>query len=232
MCLGNKIKKVREENNLSQRELGRLINKTGQFISLIEQGESNPSLETLKEIANVLGISPSKLMESDSINNAIGSKLKDLRIQNKLSQKELSQLTDISEISIRKYEKNERNPKIEALKKIAAALNVPLSDFIEENSSENTVGDNIKKYRKERNLKQKDLATKLNLTVRSIQNYEGNQREPSINTLKRIALILDVNIEDLMGIKLKEKTTKTKTLSDYTTQELLEELLRREKEKE
>lgn len=46
-----------------------------------------------------------------------------------LSQAQLAEKAGISEISIRKYENGERNPKIETLGKIAMALNVPVSDL-------------------------------------------------------------------------------------------------------
>lgn len=60
--LGDNIKNFRENLKISQRELGRRINKTGQFISLIEQGKSNPSIDALGEISNVLGVDVSKLL--------------------------------------------------------------------------------------------------------------------------------------------------------------------------
>ena len=42
MGVGDEIKKARLKKKISQRELGRRIGKTGQFISLIEKGENNP----------------------------------------------------------------------------------------------------------------------------------------------------------------------------------------------
>ncbi|WP_238902698.1 helix-turn-helix transcriptional regulator [Clostridium sp. YIM B02506] len=66
MQIGNKIKDFRIESNISQRELGRRIGKTGQFISLIEQGKSSPSIDTLYSIAEALNI-PSKEFLSDNI---------------------------------------------------------------------------------------------------------------------------------------------------------------------
>ena len=56
MAIGENIKKIRLDLKMSQRELGRKINKTGQFISLIEQNRSNPSVETLNSIASALGV--------------------------------------------------------------------------------------------------------------------------------------------------------------------------------
>lgn len=60
---------------------------------------------------------------------SIGERIKDLRLKSKLTQKELSKITGISEISIRKYESGDRTPKIDAIEKLALALNVQI-DYI------------------------------------------------------------------------------------------------------
>lgn len=66
----------------------------------------------------------------------IGNKIKSFRQKKGITQKELARLTELSEISIRKYENNSRNPKIEALKKIAFALDVPISEFYKDEFKE------------------------------------------------------------------------------------------------
>lgn len=68
------------------------------------------------------------------------------------------------------------------------------------------VAENIKKFRKEKNLTQKELASKLGVTSTTVQNYENERRKPDINTLNKIANILGVTINDLAG----EKDTITK----------------------
>ena len=60
---------------------------------------------------------------------SIGERIKELRLKSKLTQKELSKITGISEISIRKYESGDRTPKIDAIEKLALALNVQI-DYI------------------------------------------------------------------------------------------------------
>lgn len=60
----------------------------------------------------------------------IGSKIKNIRQEKGLTQKQLAQLTGLSEISIRKYESNSRNPKIENIKKIAKALDIETANLV------------------------------------------------------------------------------------------------------
>ena len=53
------------------------------------------------------------------------------------------------------------------------------------------IGDSIKYYRKLKNLTQKDLAEKLNLSTSLIQKYENGERKLKIDTLKQISDVLD-----------------------------------------
>lgn len=54
----------------------------------------------------------------------IGDKIKNLRTQKKITQKELAEQTGLSEITIRKYESDERSPKFNSAEKIGKVLEV------------------------------------------------------------------------------------------------------------
>ena len=68
------------------------------------------------------------------------------------------------------------------------------------------IGENIKKYRKNSNLTQKQLAEKIGVTVVTIQNYENSRREPNLIALNKIATALGVTINDLLGIEIVERS--------------------------
>lgn len=61
-----------------------------------------------------------------------------------------------------------------------------------------TLGENIKKYRKEKNMTQAQLARKIDSTDSAITRYETNTREPSIDILNKIAAALGVTIGKLL----------------------------------
>lgn len=61
--LGKRIVKLREEKGWSQSDLARACNKDRQSIEKLENGKVNPTLYTLLEVANALGISVSKLVD-------------------------------------------------------------------------------------------------------------------------------------------------------------------------
>ena len=55
------------------------------------------------------------------------------------------------------------------------------------------IGKYIKQVRKEKGIKQKELAIKLNMPVSTLANYENDKREPNYDTIKRIANALGVH---------------------------------------
>ncbi|MDF2612816.1 MAG: phage protein with motif [Clostridia bacterium] len=60
------IKKYREQKKISQRELGRRIGLSGQYIAKLEKDENaNPTKETLQKIADELDVSVSELFEEE-----------------------------------------------------------------------------------------------------------------------------------------------------------------------
>lgn len=58
---GGNVKRVRRLNKLSQEELGLKINADQAYISRIESGTLNPTIESLAEIAHALNISLAEL---------------------------------------------------------------------------------------------------------------------------------------------------------------------------
>lgn len=56
---------------------------------------------------------------------------------------------------------------------------------------------NLKKYRKERNLSQEDLAFLCNLHRTYISSIELCKKSPSLKTIEIISKVLDISISDL-----------------------------------
>lgn len=62
-----------------------------------------------------------------------------------------------------------------------------------------TVGERIQEARKSAGMRQTDLAKKIGVAVVTIGQYERGRREPSLDTMQKIANALDVSISDLIG---------------------------------
>jgi transcriptional regulator with XRE-family HTH domain len=59
--LGNRIKVLRKQRNLTQEKLAELVDKSKNHISKIEQGTTNPPLSLLIDIAEKLDVELSEL---------------------------------------------------------------------------------------------------------------------------------------------------------------------------
>lgn len=66
MLLSNRIKEQRKKHNLTQEELGKLINVTKVSICCYEKGTRTPTLETLKVLAEVFDTDINYLIGNDS----------------------------------------------------------------------------------------------------------------------------------------------------------------------
>lgn len=59
--------------------------------------------------------------------------------------------------------------------------------------------DNLKMLREQSMQSQEELAKALNISTTSISHYETGRRQPSIDTLKQMALLFDVTLDRLLG---------------------------------
>ena len=64
-----------------------------------------------------------------------------------------------------------------------------------------SMGEIISTLRKEKNMTQKDLAAKLNITDKAVSKWERDVACPDTLTLPKLAEILEVSVEELMNAK-------------------------------
>lgn len=57
----------------------------------------------------------------------------------------------------------------------------------------------LREIREKKNMTMKHLADELGITVTSVSRYETGDREPDIETLKRLATILGTTVDELIG---------------------------------
>lgn len=60
----------------------------------------------------------------------IGERIKKIRLEKGLTQKQLAEKCDMFDSALRRIESGRQNPKMQTLEKIATALSVPLANFI------------------------------------------------------------------------------------------------------
>ena len=61
-----------------------------------------------------------------------------------------------------------------------------------------SIGQTIKKLRKERNLTQEELAEQLNVTAQAVSKWENGTSDPSTSNLFALAKLFGVSVEDLL----------------------------------
>ena len=140
----------------------------------------------------------------------IENKIKEIRKNNKLTQKEFAKEIDVSEISVRKYEAGERNPSVGVLIKIANKFNVPLGEL-----SENIDIDDFKK------IKDMLLEKKSRFRVDNVDNNFILQRIDDLqNKISDTGTYTGSDIETLLNeisfiLKRKNARTSLNMLKDY-----------------
>ena len=130
-----------------------------------------------------------------------GDFIKKYRKEKKMTQQELAQKSGLSMMSIRRYEKNERIPSLEHLKKIALSLGISVFELdpsLYENSFDKRVGKNIAVVRTRKNISQNDLGQLLNLSSHDIEQLESGNTTIGTKDIENIAKKLEVPIEALI----------------------------------
>jgi len=61
--LGKNLKSIREAKKMSQGDVMRAMGCSRSYISNIENGKTNPTLETISKLAKVLGVSTGELLQ-------------------------------------------------------------------------------------------------------------------------------------------------------------------------
>jgi len=61
--LGNNLKRIREAKKMSQGDVMRKMGCSRSYISNIENGKTNPTLETISRLAKVLDVSTTELLK-------------------------------------------------------------------------------------------------------------------------------------------------------------------------
>ena len=67
--IGEKIKNAREDKDLFQNDMARLIPMNQSNYSKIERGIQEPNLDQLKRICEILGLDPRYLLDLDDYDN-------------------------------------------------------------------------------------------------------------------------------------------------------------------
>jgi len=125
--LGEKIRLVREEKGLKLEEAAQKIGISTSYLSEIERGNVNPSIEILKEIANTFEVSLNIFLGKET---SLGTKIRKIREAQGMTQSGLAKASGVSPGLIGQIEQGRIRPSLKTLEKISHALGVSPCYFI------------------------------------------------------------------------------------------------------
>ena len=67
-----------------------------------------------------------------------------------------------------------------------------------------SIGDIISSLRKEKGMTQADLAEKMNVTDKAVSKWERNLSCPDVNSIPKLAEILDISVEELLNAQKRD----------------------------
>lgn len=92
-----------------------------------------------------------------------------------------------------------------------------MTNFVS-NFNSMTVGEKIKQLRKDKGLQQKTVATDVGLDQSNYNKVENGRREPSVEVLQKLSVILGVTVDELLNSEDKKQPTPV-TVEDKTVSE-------------
>ena len=138
------------------------------------------------------------------------SRIKDLRINNNISQKEISEYLHINQSTYSKFELNKAVIPIELLNKLANYYNVSLDyllkitdkpdiKIINKDIDKILVGQNLKKIRKDNKLYQETMAKEIGTSHSLISEYESGKKLVSLTYGYAICMKYNVSLDWFYG---------------------------------
>ena len=128
-------------------------------------------------------------------------RLKELRIQHGLLQKDVAIKLGVDRTTYVKYENGKSEPNHEILQKLADIFSTSTDYILGRTNEENHImfSERLKKIRKNAGLTQEELASLIGVERSSIGKYESTSTIPSPAVLSRISKELNVTTDYLLG---------------------------------
>ena len=222
--ISDNLKRLRIERGLTQQQVGEKLGITKQAYSQWESGKHTPRFETIKKLADILGVTTDQITEDyaqtydDSETDSFTERLKELRKEKGLNQIEIANYFGTSQPAYQAWESGRRTPAQKSLEKLAKFFNVSVSYLLGETSirnfsglttskeqyhapSEQTIGERLKSARKEAGLLQEEVAEHFNITQQAYQVWESGKRNPKKETLQKLADYFNVSYAYLAGVE-------------------------------
>jgi len=213
--VGQEVKRLRNLQGLSQRELARRAALSPAYISEVERGLKAPTLTALRQLASGLNVTTEALLVTapvdplpepsapDSTNAADstarategglswGDRLRLVRSARGKSLAETAQRAGISVGYLADIERGRVKPSLEALRKLAVALEFSVAALY--HSGDVVLAAKLRQLRSDLGLSQDQLARRVGVSPSLVGQLEQGRALPSLDTLERLADALGVS---------------------------------------
>ena len=190
-----------EKNNVDRYELSKICEVPYSTVSSWLQSDRYPRIDKIQQLADYFSIDKSDLIEGPTnIDSSFASTLKQLRINKKLTQEELSKEINVSTSTIGMYETSKREPNFEVLKKISNFFNISLDNLIlgEKSNNSESFKDYIKNIRLSKGLSLRDVDRMSNVTFSNLSMIEHGTRKATPFILKELSKVYNVDYLELL----------------------------------
>lgn len=136
------------------------------------------------------------------------NRIKELRAEMKMNQKEFAKIFGIAQNTLSQYETGKREPDTSLLLKMSDYFHVTI-DYLLGNSNirnfetnlynQKTLSSRLKELRTEKGVSQQTIADYLGITRQSYSNYELGNREADYATLTKLAKYFETTVDYLIG---------------------------------
>ncbi|MFL0197633.1 helix-turn-helix domain-containing protein [Clostridium sp. WILCCON 0269] len=144
--LGSKIKRFRQKKDISRENLSNILGISIHTLSKYEQGQREPSIETLKKIAEALNVPVAELIGNGEI---FGRRLTKLIKDRNINGDDLAKSLGISIEEILEFESG-KEPDITTVNRIAMFFDVTTDYLIGKSNFENRTDENLIEFAKNR----------------------------------------------------------------------------------
>ncbi|MDI6871781.1 MAG: helix-turn-helix transcriptional regulator [Bacillota bacterium] len=132
VTLGARLRLAREARELTLEAVAQKVGISASYLSQIERDLATPSVATLRQLSEVLQVTPGQLVPPGR-RDSLGAKLKTLRTNLGLSRGEVAQRAGVSVSLVAQIENGRTNPSLETLQRISDVLGISPCYLIVEN---------------------------------------------------------------------------------------------------
>lgn len=137
------------------------------------------------------------------MNNDLGRKLKNIRLQNGLTQEEFGDRFLGTKSLVSKWESGRNKPNPDRLKKIAEFANITVEELMQETEEPPhiSVGRRIRSIRLKNGMSMSSFGTTIdNVKSGVVSNWENGKQLPNKLRLKKIAKLGSISVDELLDI--------------------------------